>query len=658
MLWMNSLFLGSPVFAAMEGTISLYETDSCGGTLYLSYTEDGYDSCAEWLSELVEDCDDSNRADPCDNLDAFPLCRPSDEPWMEDAYYDYVYVDESIKFECVDTSDSPTRSPTDATCDDNRENGLEEGVDCGGPCPLACPVSCNTFVCGASHYLRDSPEDIYCQTDVCNTNDDLNTCCIAKALCSTISACPTNEALIAESDSTYCAEDVCDYSTDKSVCCTTADNCDGFTLCDSVTQYLKESPESYYCNSVVCDAADISICCKDKAACTTYACGLGLTKRANPEDIYCAYDDCLDDSEAASTCCEDRESCTAYTCPDYQYVDAADKDDVWCQYATCTDTDYSYCCEEKARCKTDFTSTTYTCSDNAAFPLSQRADNLFCDGLECQSPRDDAFCCIEDVPTLAPTPYPSTSPPSTTPTPAPTTNMPSPAPTTPIPSPAPTTPIPSPAPTTPMPTSVPSPVPTQTPGWTSPPTPTPTTPAPSAAPVEVEDCHQYDDNIESTNSATWEAVWMAGECLDVYSMGNEVATFFGIPCSWVTMTASASEHSDWTVGGISYWKSSVNETYVIKYTDENIADDLGTDRILEELRSAADDSLGCDGDLQLMSKSLMESPKTDTGGDSGISTAVIVIIVVAIVIFIAVISFVVYKLSTKSKKTMGQLVEM
>jgi len=634
MLWTISLFLGSAAFAAVVGTVRTYNSDDCTGDIQTEESKDEYDMCSDWLDDLYDLCEDES-GDLCDELTSFPLCLEiDDEDWLIDEYQDD--VEESISFECEEASDAPTYSPTDPTCTDLRQNGEEEGIDCGGSCD-PCPASCENFDCGISHYLRDDPEDINCESDVCNTGDDLDTCCIARALCSTLSNCPTDEVLIVASNSTYCQDDRCSYSDDAATCCTAAGNCDGFTLCNSETQYLKDSPESYICDSVVCDASDISRCCYDKAPCSSYVCydTYGLINKANSENIYCEYNDCQDDSNVTATCCEDRESCSAYICPDYNYVNKSDKDSYFCGEATCGDNDWSLCCDAKHKCYTDLYR--YECSDDALFDLSSRARDLYCDDTVCVSPLDDANCCIEDVPTSYPTPTPSHRP----------TFSP--------------TPLPSRAPTRP-----PSPVPTLTPGTTAPPTftlsptstptstPTsnPTTQpsaAPSAASEEVEDCDQYAD-IDSTFSAIWD-VEIEGACIDEDNVGSTtdvIATYLSIPCSWVNIR----QHSE----NIDSW----NVIYEIFWTDERIADDLENDVILNQLGSHIDEALGCDSSLSLETTAvLVETLDTDPGNDSGLTTGIIIVIVLVVVIFIAVISVAVYKVRTNAgKKTMGQLVEM
>merc|ERR1719454_1244036 len=111
------------------------------------------------------------------------------------------------KFECEDVTESPTVLPTAATCEDDLENGDVEGIDCGGSCPSQCPSMCNTLGdCGTGYYLRDDPEDIECLTHECNIDDDLGTCCIASALCSTLDC--FSLVLISAADSTYCAKNI------------------------------------------------------------------------------------------------------------------------------------------------------------------------------------------------------------------------------------------------------------------------------------------------------------------------------------------------------------------------------------------------------------------------------------------------------------------
>jgi len=402
MLWTILSFLGSYVYGAASITLSFYLDMDCSG-IPITSTKNGFDSsCDAFHVVLINECN-SNFGNDCNNLPDFPICRNTDDPWI--ASYGT-----TMEFDCEDLTESPTYGPTAVTCEDETQNGDEEGVDCGGSCPSQCPSRCNTLGdCGASYYLRNNAEDIECLTHKCNIGDDLDTCCIARALCSTLSFC-YSEILISAADSTYCAEDICDYITDRDACCTTRGTCAGFTLCDPETQYLKDSPESLYCASEHCDTADITKCCSNKENCASYICAYewGLVKLPNEQSIYCEFDDCNDDPAANSTCCESRGLCSTFTCDDRFYLDKPDKDTRLCVDAMCSSWSWSSCCNRKLVCLEPGLRV-HTCS--AEYELSPDAANLYCNGQTCESPRDDAFCCISiSSPTVVPTPEPVTPP--------------------------------------------------------------------------------------------------------------------------------------------------------------------------------------------------------------------------------------------------------
>jgi len=400
MLWTIFLFLGSYVHAVAILTYNIYLNLDCSGEAYASWDQGYEPSCDSYHDYLTNECHEEGGND-C-NLPDFPICRNHEDPWIMEAWT------ATMKFECVDVSESPTVGPTAATCSDGRQNGGEDGVDCGGTCPAYCPSWCNTLEdCGKSHYLREDPEYIECLTHECNIADDLDTCCIARALCSTLSTC-YGEVLISAADSTYCEADKCYYHTDRDTCCTTPDTCAGFTLCDPETQYLKDSAADLNCASEQCDTADITKCCSNKDNCASFACSFedGLINLPNDESIYCEVDDCSNDPAANSTCCESRGLCSTFTCDDKIYLDKPDKDTRFCLDAICSSWSWSTCCDMKMVCLEPFLRV-YTCSSATEYELSPDAANLYCDGRTCESPRDDAFCCIStspetNVPTLEP----------------------------------------------------------------------------------------------------------------------------------------------------------------------------------------------------------------------------------------------------------------
>ena len=171
---------------------------------------------------------------------------------------------------------------------------------------------------------------------------------------------------------------------------------------------MKDSAESLYCSSEQCGPADTGKCCANKETCDQYTCSYndGLVNVQNDESIYCEYDHCTDDPDVVSTCCENRASCVGFRCDTTMFLDKTDKDTQRCPEATCSSEAWVTCCDLKAVCL-DPGLDAYICSPDAEYTLSPIAENLYCNGTICESPRDDAFCCINTPsPTIAPTPEP------------------------------------------------------------------------------------------------------------------------------------------------------------------------------------------------------------------------------------------------------------
>jgi len=415
MLWATVSFLGSCVYA-VDATFHAYVSgNDCSGDPDSQQTEsEAYSSCTEFRSYLVEECNNYRGAD-C-NLPDFPMCLASTVDWIASGY------GITMEFICKDVSKPPTVMPTEATCFDDIMNGNETGVDCGGNCTLQCPSTCNTLDCGDSHYLKENPGLIECATHVCNKTVDLDTCCNAKALCSTLNC--LSQVLISAAASTYCKKYTCRYADDRDICCANAPSCTGFEFCDAETQYLKDSAANLYCSSEQCGPADTDKCCANKETCDQYTCvyGNGYVNKQNDESIYCAFADCTDDLDVISTCCDSRASCVGYRCNDTMYLDKLDKDTRQCPQSTCTSNAWTTCCDTKQVC-VEAGLRAYTCSSSSEYELSPIAEFLYCNGTTCESPRDDAFCCINTpAPALSPTPEPvtPTAAPTATPTATPT----------------------------------------------------------------------------------------------------------------------------------------------------------------------------------------------------------------------------------------------
>jgi len=474
MLWAIVSFLGSCVYAADVIRYVYYEGNDCSGDHEVDADSDTYSSCTEYHSSLVEAC--NIYSGDC-NLPDFPMCLGADIEWVSYAY------GLTIRFDCTDVTDPPTVVPTEPSCFDDLKNGIEQGVDCGGNCTLQCPSTCDTLVdCGESHYFKENYANIECATHECNNVDDLDTCCNARALCSTWNC--IGKVPISAADSTYCNEDSCSYN-DNDRCCADAASCEGFELCDAETQYLKDSADDLDCSSEQCGPEDIDWCCANKETCAEYTCsyGDGLVNVQNEGSIYCQYDDCDDDPNADSICCESRASCGGYICDDTMFLDKLDKDARQCPKAICESDSWTTCCDAKHPCKKPGLFN-YNCSASAEYELSPIAENLYCNGLTCESPRDDPFCCINTpAPVVSPTPAP------VAPVATPATVAPTPAsvetPTSEIATPV-ETPTPAPVETpTAAPVEIATPVETPTPAPTETPTPETATPVETPTPEAV-----------------------------------------------------------------------------------------------------------------------------------------------------------------------------
>ena len=166
--------------------------------------------------------------------------------------------------------------------------------------------------------------------------------------------------------------------------------------------------ETINCSSEQCGLADIGRCCANKENCAEYECSYaqGLVNLPDDESIYCQYDKCDDDPAVVSTCCESRGSCVGFICDDTMFIGKSDKDARLCPLAKCSSSAWATCCDKKQVCLEPGLRA-YTCSPAAEYELSPNAENLYCNGTTCESPRDDAFCCINTPsPNIAPTPEP------------------------------------------------------------------------------------------------------------------------------------------------------------------------------------------------------------------------------------------------------------
>jgi len=514
-------FLGSYVYALATVYLKGYPNSDCSGMPLLNLPAIEKPTCDLYHDELINDCKTVPGSD-CDNLPNFPFCRNTDDPWIDRAIG--LQGLSAMKYECEEKSEPPTPDPTAAACDDDLRNGDEDGIDCGGSCPTQCPAKCNTLDCGTSHYRKDDSANLECTTHECNINVDLNECCIARALCSTLPSC-FNEVLISAADSTYCKGDTCNAVDDGDKCCAPPGTCADFPLCNNETQYLNNLT-GLKCASEQCGVKDINTCCKNKQTCNNYNCDWekGLVNVANDESIYCEVDDCDDDSEADSKCCESAGSCSTFTCDDRKYLDRSEKDTLFCRWPICDSDDWSVCCDEKKPCWQS-PSQKYTCSDSATHELSPDAENLFCNGLKCESPRDDAFCCIATPsPTKTPTPEP-VAPPVETSTPAPDAPVETPTLDPSAPPVETSTPEPTPTPDPDAPVETPTPAPvapveTPTPGPVAPSVETPTLEA--VAPVETPTLKP--DVIESQPCGRYI------HCNRQTQYVNTTATCSGSPC--------------------------------------------------------------------------------------------------------------------------------
>jgi len=78
-------------------------------------------------------------------------------------------------------------------------------------------AKCSTYTCPTGYFSNSTKSDATCVADPCTTDDDRDTCCFAKALCSDWNLCPVGQSPI---DGTSCPTDGLDSCTND-ICCAT-----------------------------------------------------------------------------------------------------------------------------------------------------------------------------------------------------------------------------------------------------------------------------------------------------------------------------------------------------------------------------------------------------------------------------------------------------
>jgi len=81
-------------------------------------------------------------------------------------------------------------------------------------------AKCSTYTCPTDYFSNSTLSDVTCVADPCTTDDDRDTCCFAKALCSDWNLCPTGQSPITGAT---CSEDGLHTCTEAMCCATGCD---------------------------------------------------------------------------------------------------------------------------------------------------------------------------------------------------------------------------------------------------------------------------------------------------------------------------------------------------------------------------------------------------------------------------------------------------
>merc|ERR1711871_803259 len=131
------------------------------------------------------------------------------------------------------------------------------GDTCGGG-NMECPSD--------TKVMRAGVTDTDCFTTKCdNTNDDdVDTCCIDRAACSSLHATGSGcgEGWKNINAAGLCVGEACDLETDKATCCEELDKCSTVTCTTANHVIMAAAPT--YCAGAACDESE---CCVEKEKC-------------------------------------------------------------------------------------------------------------------------------------------------------------------------------------------------------------------------------------------------------------------------------------------------------------------------------------------------------------------------------------------------------
>ena len=199
---------------------------------------------------------------------------------------------------CIDDNNCSSYT---GTCPANFIITNEATVTCTGDNGACTQDNCCKKTCAAEPSITSADctgaDTEYRGSEVCTGDGGVcqqTDCCKPRVYCSTYTACPATQSLIAGNATTVCPNGVCDDTT----CCTTSQtttDCSSYT-CSSGT--LKQNPNTLTCPVGGCDD---STCCDTSQTttdCSSYTCTSGTLKQ-NPNTLTCPVGGCDD-----TTCCD------------------------------------------------------------------------------------------------------------------------------------------------------------------------------------------------------------------------------------------------------------------------------------------------------------------------------------------------------------------
>ena len=213
---------------------------------------------------------------------------------------------------CIDDNNCSSYS---GTCPANFTITNEATVTCTGDNGACTQDNCCKKTCAAEPSITSADctgaDTEYRGSEVCTGDGGVcqkTDCCKPRVYCSTYTACPATQSLIAGNATTVCPNGVCDNTT----CCTKPQttDCSSYTCAPPLTSI--NNPSGKQCPSTGCDDATCCITSQTTTDCSSYTCAPPLTSINNPSGTQCPSTGCDD-----ATCCitpQTTTDCSSYTC--------------------------------------------------------------------------------------------------------------------------------------------------------------------------------------------------------------------------------------------------------------------------------------------------------------------------------------------------------